>query len=115
MHLLASPNNPENNLEALVVDFGHISSLPVAYLAARAVESGLRWRLRSPFLEHFSQAFARFFMRVGLPSSIPAYQVAGLSSRDKAARDERFPLIIYQTQRFVSGFHFSVRSPLACF
>jgi hypothetical protein len=28
---------------------------------------------RSPYLEHFSQAFARFFMRVGLPSTIPGF------------------------------------------
>ena len=27
-----------------------------------------------PFLEHFSQAFARFFMRVGLPSSISPHR-----------------------------------------
>ena len=26
------------------------------------------------FLEHFSQAFARFFMRVGLPSTIPEFR-----------------------------------------
>jgi len=29
--------------------------------------------LRSPYLEHFSQAFARFFMRVGLPTAIPPF------------------------------------------
>jgi hypothetical protein len=30
--------------------------------------------LRSPYLEHFSQTFARYFMRVGLPSDIPSYK-----------------------------------------
>ena len=35
---------------------------------------GLRWRLQSPFREHFSQAFARFFMRVGLPAAIPPFK-----------------------------------------
>jgi hypothetical protein len=73
LHLLASPADPANNREALVVDFREIYSLPFAYLALRAQQLGARWRLRSPYLEHFSQAFARFFMRVGLPSTIPAF------------------------------------------
>jgi hypothetical protein len=30
--------------------------------------------LDSPFLEYFSQAFAKFFMRVGLPSTIPPFK-----------------------------------------
>jgi hypothetical protein len=73
LHLLASPTNPGNNREALVVDFREIYSLPLDYLVGRAVRVGPRWRLRSPYLEHFSQAFARFFMRVGLPSTIPPF------------------------------------------
>ncbi len=63
-----------NNRLALVVDFGEIYSLPVAYLANHAGQQGDRWRLQSPYLEHFSQAFARFFMRVGLPVQIPEYK-----------------------------------------
>lgn len=74
LHLLASPVDPEDNRAALVVDFSLIVSLPIEFLSAYAAQSGERWRLQSPFLEHFSQAFARFFMRVGLPSSIPPYK-----------------------------------------
>lgn len=74
LHLLASPHNPENNRGALVADFGQIFSLPFDYLTKRTESLGERWRLDSPFLEHFSQAFARFFMRVGLPSSIPPFK-----------------------------------------
>lgn len=74
LHLLASPVCPEDSREALVVDFGEIYSLPVHYLTMRTGKLGLRWRLDSPFLEHFSQAFARYFMRVGLPSSIPRFK-----------------------------------------
>ncbi len=70
LHLLASPTNPDNNREALVVDFREIYSSPLDYLLGRASQIGQRWRLRSPYLEHFSQAFARFFMRVGLTSTI---------------------------------------------
>lgn len=74
LHLLASPTNAEDNRQALVVDFREIYSLPFDYLTGRAAECGPRWRLRSPFLEHFSQTFARFFMRVGLPSTIPEFK-----------------------------------------
>lgn len=74
LHMLASPTNPDNNLEALIVDFRHIYSLPVEYLSTHAERLGRRWRLQSPLLEHFSQAFARFFMRVGLPTAIPPFK-----------------------------------------
>jgi hypothetical protein len=73
LHLLASPAAPDDSHQALVVDFREIYSLPYAYLAAHATRLGPRWRLRSPYLEHFSPAFARFFMRVGLPSTIPNF------------------------------------------
>jgi hypothetical protein len=74
LHLLASPTVPDDNREALVVDFREIYSLPSDYLTDHAIGLGTRWRLLSPFLEHFSQAFARFFMRVGLPSTIPEFR-----------------------------------------
>jgi hypothetical protein len=74
LHMLGSPTNPENNSESLIVDFRQIYSLPFEYLSGHAAKLGSRWRLQSPFLEHFSQAFARFFMRVGLPSSIPPFK-----------------------------------------
>lgn len=74
LHLLGSPSDPDDNKRALVVDFGQIFSLPPSYLAKKAEASGARWRLDSPFLEHFSQAFARHFMRVGLPSQIPPFK-----------------------------------------
>ncbi len=73
LHLLASPVEPANNRAALVVDFREIYSLPFDYLVGRAAQLGQRWRLRAPYLEHFSQAFARFFMRVGLPSTLPLF------------------------------------------
>jgi len=74
LYLLPSPENPGHNREALVVDFRQIVSLPVGYVAAHAAAIGQRWRLQSPYLEHFSQAFARFFMRVGLPSAVPPFK-----------------------------------------
>ena len=74
LHLLGSPSEPNNNRDALVVDFRQIYSLPFDFLSQHADKQGARWRLQSPFLEHFSQAFARFFMRVGLPSAIPPFK-----------------------------------------
>jgi len=74
LHLLGSPKDPEANRSSLVVDFGQIFSLPPGYLERKAEAAGERLRLDSPYLEHFSQAFARYFMRVGLPSQIPPFK-----------------------------------------
>lgn len=74
LHLLGSPNDPTNNRESRVVDFREIYSLPFDFLGRHAEQQGERLRLKSPFLEHFSQSFARFFMRVGLPSVIPPFK-----------------------------------------
>ena len=73
LYLLASQRAPSNCWQSLIVDFREIYTLPVGYLANHARDIGERWRLRSPYLEHFSQAFARFYMRVGLPSRIPKF------------------------------------------
>jgi hypothetical protein len=74
LHLLSPFENPANNRECLVVDFREIYSLPFAFLTKHAESLESRRRLRSPYLEHFSQAFARFFMRVGLPANIPPFK-----------------------------------------
>lgn len=74
LHMLSSPENPTENQDVRIVDFREIHSLPVRFLERHAESLGPRWRLRSPYLEHFSQAFARFFMRVGLPTAIPPFR-----------------------------------------
>lgn len=73
LYLLPGTVDPSNNRDAMVVDFRLIVSLPSGYLRRHADTLHDRPRLRSPYVEHFSQSFARFFMRVGLPSQIPAY------------------------------------------
>ncbi|MEO8218791.1 MAG: hypothetical protein ABI718_17075 [Acidobacteriota bacterium] len=73
LHMLSSYVEASNNRMALVVDFHLVFSLPYAYLQKHAVALGHRPRLRSPWLEDFSQAFARYFMRVALPSRIPNF------------------------------------------
>ena len=57
-----------------VVDFRTIHSLPLAVCRQIAFSSGRRLRLLPPYREHLSQAFARFFMRVGLPVDIPPFR-----------------------------------------
>jgi hypothetical protein len=74
LHLLPGIDRPENNQAALVVDFRLIISLPIGYLKRHSETLENRPRLLSPYVEHFSQSFARFFMRVGLPSQIPSYK-----------------------------------------
>ena len=74
LYMLPSPENPDDNWSALIVDFGQIYSLPIDYAQRHAVGLNERSRLLPPFLEHFSQAFARYFMRVGLPSGIPPFK-----------------------------------------
>jgi hypothetical protein len=53
-----------------IVDFGRIFSLPRNFVMQFAASKGKRLRLCSPYREHLSQSFARFFMRVGLPQDI---------------------------------------------
>lgn len=73
LYMLASPTAPDAPRETLLVNFREIHSLPIGYLKRHAGTLGSRWRLNPPCLEHFSQAFARFFMRVGLPSTLPPF------------------------------------------
>ena len=54
-----------------VVHFADVTSLPVKFLESWLIRAGTsRLRLLPPYREHLSQAFARFFMRVGLPQDI---------------------------------------------
>ncbi len=74
LHLLASPSEPSDNRACLVVDFRQIYSLPVGYLQVLALQLGPRWRLQSPFLEHFSQAFRSLLHAGWFAGSDPAVQ-----------------------------------------
>lgn len=60
----------EPALEVRVVDCSKVFCLPLTFVQKLATQHGPRLRLRSPYREHLSQAFARFFMRVGLPQDI---------------------------------------------
>jgi hypothetical protein len=73
-HMLAPCNLSGFELDVAVVDFRRVYSLPLDYLREFATETGDRIRLLPPYREHLAQAFARFFMRVGLPIDIPPFK-----------------------------------------
>jgi len=73
-HVLAASDVPELERELRIVDFRRVHSLPLSFLRRKALADGRRLRLLPPYREHLSQAFARFFMRVGLPVDIPPFK-----------------------------------------
>lgn len=70
-HLLNQ--EPSVDLPFSIVDFHRIYSAPKNYLLELTNHQDLRIRLKPPYREHLSQAFARYFMRVGLPSDIRSF------------------------------------------
>lgn len=60
-----------------VVDFRRLFTLSKGFLNSFAASLGPRLRLRSPYREHMAQAFARYFMRVGLPHDARAFEKEG--------------------------------------
>jgi hypothetical protein len=61
------------SLEVRLVGFRQIFSVPLDYLRQRAKDRP-RLRLLPPYREQLAQAFARYFMRVGLPVDIPPFR-----------------------------------------
>ncbi len=70
LHLLNEYDNEILSCDYRVVDLRQLYSLPLDTLKVIAKKRGNRLRLLPPYREHLSQAFARVFMRVGLPSDI---------------------------------------------
>ncbi len=63
--------HPEAGTDIRVVDFHEVHTAPLTALESLLGQrQKLRPRLLPPYREHLSQAFARFFMRVGLPQPI---------------------------------------------
>ena len=73
-HVLNECVLPDFKRDHRVVDFRDVYTLPVAFLGERADGASSRVRLMPPYREHLAQSFARFFMRVGLPSDIPPFR-----------------------------------------
>jgi hypothetical protein len=73
-HVIAACELPGWEREVRVVEFRRVYALPLTFLRKQAATTGDRIRLLPPYREHLSQAFARFFMRVGLPVDIPPFR-----------------------------------------
>lgn len=69
-HLLRECEVPGHERPVSVVDFRSVYSVPFDFLKRFAGEQSPRLRLMPPYREHLAQAFARFFMRVGLPVDV---------------------------------------------
>lgn len=75
-HLLNKFDGLEAGLhdDFLVADFRNVYGVSLSFLEKFAQKKQKRLRLLSPYREHLSQALARYFMRVGLPSNIPEFK-----------------------------------------
>jgi len=72
-HVLGECSLPEFHRDIRVVDFRRVYSLPLPFVRRLATEAKQRIRLLPPYREQLAQAFARYFMRVGLPTDIPQF------------------------------------------
>ena len=72
-HLLNKCEYTESRESYLVVDFRQVFGVHLSVLKDMIDNGNSRIRLLPPYREQLSQAFARFFMRVGLPVDIPAF------------------------------------------
>lgn len=73
-HLLNKCEIADFQTDFLVVDFRSVYGVDYGFLRDLCMKNGKRLSLLPPYREHLSQAFARFFMRVGLPADIPAFK-----------------------------------------
>ncbi|TFG20421.1 MAG: hypothetical protein EU530_03410 [Promethearchaeota archaeon] len=69
-HLLNACDIPKFQFSHIIVDFRDVFSVPIEYMKQYARSEKKRLRLLPPYKEHLAQAFARFFMRDGLPIDI---------------------------------------------
>ncbi len=69
-YTLLADRATDPKLSLRIVDLSDISLLPMAFLENVAVRQNPRLRLRAPYREYLSQAFARFYMRVALPKDV---------------------------------------------
>ena len=74
LSMLNSYEDGSQQMDIRIVDFREIFSLPRRFLENWLQSQDKRIRLLPPYREHLSQAFARFFMRVGLPIDIQRFK-----------------------------------------
>ncbi len=72
-HMIHGCEHEQFSREISIVSFKDIYSLPLNFIRSFVEKTGNHPRVRSPYREHLAQAFARFFMRVGLPVDIESF------------------------------------------
>jgi len=70
LHIIEQCEIPEYKFGQRVIDFRTVFTLPKEFVKAFTDSLPSRVRLLPPYREHLAQAFARYFMRVGLPRPI---------------------------------------------
>ena len=70
-HMICADSNI--GIDLSIVEFKRIYTTPKSTLVEFVKNAGDRVRILPPYREHLSQAFARYFMRVGLPEDIPKF------------------------------------------
>jgi hypothetical protein len=73
-HMLARCEIAGFERDVCVVEFRRAHTLPLPFVRRRVGSTGRRVRLLPPYREHLAQAFARFYMRVGLPTDITPFR-----------------------------------------
>lgn len=70
-HIIKESGSPK--LESSIVEFQRIFTTTRQTLEIFDSKKGSHIRLLPPYRENFSQAFARYFMRIALPDEIPPF------------------------------------------
>ncbi|MCC7429717.1 hypothetical protein IT568_02620 [bacterium] len=73
-HLLNKCELENYSKDFSIVDFRNVYGVHIGFLREYTKKLGKRLRLLPPYREHLSQSFAKFFMRVGLPTDIPSFK-----------------------------------------
>ena len=70
-HIVNKCDIENHSFDYQVIDLRRVFSAPFSVVKQAAINQGNRVRLLPPYREHLAQAFARRFMRVGLPIDLP--------------------------------------------
>lgn len=70
-HIINKCDIENHEFDYQVIDIQRIFSVPLSVVKQVATNQSERVRLLPPYREHLAQAFARQFMRVGLPIDLP--------------------------------------------
>ncbi len=73
-HMLAESKQAGFERGVGIADFHSVFALPLDFLKDFVALKPRRLQLVPPYIEHLSQAFAHFYMRVALPQDIPAFK-----------------------------------------